>query len=75
MVLGTHLREGEVGHNEKLEGRVGDTPGSQTVLTQLQRIAEQARNYPSLVFNNLYHLIELANPAVRHIRGRKHDDS
>jgi group II intron reverse transcriptase/maturase len=37
---------------------MGDTPGSQTVSTKLQRIAEQARDYPGMVFNNLYHLID-----------------
>ena len=37
---------------------MGDTPGSQTVSTKLQRIAEQAKQYPAMVFNNLYHLID-----------------
>ena len=37
---------------------MGDTPGSQTVSTKLQRIAEQARRYPEMVFNNVYHLID-----------------
>ena len=35
-----------------------DTPGSQTISTKLQRIAEQARDYPETVFNNLCHLID-----------------
>ena len=38
---------------------MGDTPGSQTVSTKLQRIAEQAKNYPEMVFNNLSHLIDV----------------
>ena len=38
---------------------MGDTPGSQTVSTKLQRIAEQAKNYPEMVFNNLYYLIDV----------------
>jgi group II intron reverse transcriptase/maturase len=37
---------------------MGDTPGSQTVSMKHQRIAEQARSYPKMVFNNLYHLID-----------------
>ncbi len=42
-----------------LKGNTGDTPRSQTVSTKLQRIAEQAENYPEMVFNNLAHLIDL----------------
>ena len=37
---------------------MGDTPGSQTVSMKLQKIAEQAKQYPVMVFNNLYHLID-----------------
>ena len=37
---------------------MGDTPGSQTVSMKLQRIAQQAANYPEMVFNNLFHLID-----------------
>jgi RNA-directed DNA polymerase len=38
-----------------------DTPGSPIISPKLQKIAEQAeqaRNYPELTFNNLYHLID-----------------
>jgi group II intron reverse transcriptase/maturase len=35
-----------------------DTPGSQIISPKLQKIAEQARNYPEMMFNNLYHLID-----------------
>ena len=55
---GTHCREGEVGHNVFLEGPMGDTLGSPTISTKLQRIANQAEDYPDLVFNNLYHLLD-----------------
>ena len=55
---GTHCREGEVGHNAFLGGTMGDTPGSPTISTKLQRIAKQAECYPEMVFNNLYHLID-----------------
>ncbi|MFC1833093.1 group II intron reverse transcriptase/maturase [Thermodesulfobacteriota bacterium] len=55
---GTHCREGEAGHNVFLEGPMGDTPGSPTISTKLQRIAKQAEDYPDLVFNNLYHLLD-----------------
>lgn len=37
---------------------MGDTPGSQTISMKLQRIAQQAANYPEMVFNNLFHLID-----------------
>ena len=37
---------------------MGDTLGSPTISTKLQRIANQAENYPDLVFNNLYHLLD-----------------
>jgi group II intron reverse transcriptase/maturase len=37
---------------------MGDTPGSPTISTKLQRIATQAEDYPELVFNNLYHLLD-----------------
>ena len=38
---------------------MGDTQGSPTVSTKLQRIAQQAECYPAMVFNNVYHLIDL----------------
>ena len=34
---------------DPLEGTMGDTPGSQTVSMKLQRIAQQAANYPEMV--------------------------
>jgi len=37
---------------------MGDTPGSQTVSMKIQRIAEQAIRYPSMVLDNLFHLID-----------------
>jgi RNA-directed DNA polymerase len=58
MSPGTHCREGEAGHNVELEGTMGDTPGSQTISTKLQRIAQQATCYPEMVLNNVYHLID-----------------
>ena len=49
---------------------MGDTPGSPTILTKLQRIAKQAECYPEMVFNNLYHLIDcdLLREAYRRTR-------
>lgn len=49
---------------------MGDTQGSQTVSTQLQRIAEQAAKYPDMIFNNLYHQInvDLLREAYRRTR-------
>ena len=38
---------------------MGDTQGSQTISTKLQRVAKQAASYPDMVFNNLYHLIDV----------------
>jgi hypothetical protein len=37
---------------------MGETPGSPTVSMKLQSIAEQAKNYPAMVFNNVCHLID-----------------
>ena len=37
---------------------MGDTPGSPTISMKLQSIAEQARRYPEMVFNNVFHLID-----------------
>lgn len=58
-VQGTHCGEGEAGCNVLLKGNIGDTLGSQTISTKLQQIAEQAANYPNMVFNNLSHHIDL----------------
>jgi RNA-directed DNA polymerase len=35
-----------------------ETPSSPIISPKLQKIAEQARNYPEMVFDNLYHLID-----------------
>src|SRR5919197_1795809 len=37
---------------------MGETPGSPTVSMKLQSIAQQARGYPAMVFNNVFHLID-----------------
>jgi RNA-directed DNA polymerase len=37
---------------------MGETPGSPTVSMKLQRIAQQAKRYPAMVFNNVFHLID-----------------
>jgi group II intron reverse transcriptase/maturase len=49
---------------------MGDTPGSPTISTKLQRIAKQAECYPEMVFDNLYHLIDydLLREAYRRTR-------
>ena len=38
---------------------MGDTSRSQTVSTKLQKIAEQAKRYPEMVFTTLAHLIDV----------------
>ena len=38
---------------------MGDTSRSQTVSTELQQIAEQAKQYPDMVFTTLAHLIDV----------------
>ena len=38
---------------------MGDTSRSRTVSTELQRIAEQAKQYPDMVFTTLAHLIDV----------------
>ena len=47
-------------------GNSGDTLRSQTVSTKLQRIAQQARQYPDMVFTTLAHLMsrQLANMSI-----------
>lgn len=42
-----------------MEGKMGDTPRSQTVSTKLQRIAEQAKRYPETAFTTLVHSIDV----------------
>jgi RNA-directed DNA polymerase len=37
---------------------MGETPGSPTVSTKLQKIAEQAQRYPEMVCNKVFHLID-----------------
>jgi len=39
---------------------MGETPGSPTVSMKLQSIAQQAKHYPAMVFNNVFHLIDRA---------------
>lgn len=50
---------------------MGDTPGSQTISTKLQRIAKQAACYPGMVFDNLYHLIDVEFLREAHRLSRK----
>ena len=38
---------------------MGVTLGALTISTQLQRIAEQAALYPGMVFDNLYHKVDV----------------
>ena len=68
-VQATHRREGEVGYNVFLKGTMEDTLRSQTVLTKLQKIAQQARQYPEMVFTTLAHLmdVEFLREAYRRI--------
>lgn len=42
-----------------MEGTMGDTQRSQTISTQLHRIAEQAKQYPDRIFSSLAHLINV----------------
>src|SRR5262245_9699292 len=52
------MREGTAGYHVVLGGPMGETPGSPTVSMKLQRIAQQAKAYPAMVFNNMVHLID-----------------
>jgi hypothetical protein len=38
---------------------MGETSNSPPIATQLQRIAEQAKQYPAIVFTTLAHLMEV----------------
>jgi retron-type reverse transcriptase len=66
-VPATRVREGEAGHNVLLEGNTGATSSSPTVGPKLQKIAEQAIQYPELQFTTLAHLLdqELLREAYR----------
>ena len=55
----THLSEGEAGHNELMDGTMGDTQRSQTISTKLHQIAEQAREHPERIFTSLAHLLDV----------------
>ena len=50
---------------------MGGTPGPQTISTRLQGIAEQAVRYPDMVFNNLYHKIDVGLLRVAYRQTRK----
>ena len=50
---------------------MGDTSRSQTISTQLQQIAEQARSYPDMVFTTLAHRITVDFLKEAHRRLRK----
>jgi hypothetical protein len=56
---GTHWREGDAGQNVLLGGKMGDTPRPPTISTILQRIAQQAIQYPAMVFTTLAHLMDV----------------
>ena len=43
-----------------LEGPMGETPGSPTGSMKLQSIATQAKRYPEMVFDNVFHLLDRA---------------
>jgi len=42
-----------------MNGTIGDTLRSQTVLTKLHQLSEQARTHPARVFTTLHHLIDV----------------
>ena len=50
---------------------MGGTLGPQTISTRLQGIAEQAVRYPDMVFNNLYHKIDVDLLMEAYCRTRK----
>jgi group II intron reverse transcriptase/maturase len=69
-VQATRVREGEAGHNAPLDRTTGETSSSETVSTTLQRIAEQAIQYPETQFTTLAHRIDqdLLREAYRRTR-------
>src|SRR5262245_2722295 len=67
----THGREGDAGHTVRLGGQMGETSSSPTIATQLQRIAEQAKQYPAMVFTTLAHLIDVEFLREAYHRTRK----
>ena len=71
MTLRTHCREGEAGYDVSMEGKTGDTLGSQTVSTGLHRLRERAEEHPERVFTTLHHLIDLEHLEEAYRRTRK----
>ncbi len=69
-VQATRVREGEAGHNVPLNRTTGEASSSETVSTTLQRIAEQAIQYPDTQFTTLAHLLDqdLLREAYRRTR-------
>src|SRR5262249_36920509 len=67
----THRREGAAGHTVRLGGQRGETSSSLTITTQLQRIAEQAKQYPARVFTTLAHLLDVDFLRAAYRRTRK----
>jgi RNA-directed DNA polymerase len=57
-----------------LEGKRGDTSRSPTIATKLQRIAEQAIQYPTRVFTTLLYLIDVDFLREAYQRTRKDCD-
>jgi hypothetical protein len=68
---GTHCRAGDAGQNVLLGGTRGDTSRPPTISTTLQRIAQQAIQYPALVFTTLAHLIDVELLREAYHRTRK----
>jgi hypothetical protein len=52
------MREGTAGYHVVLGGPMAETPGSPPVSMKLQRIAQQAKAYPAMVCNHVFHLID-----------------
>ena len=56
---GTRWREGGTGVMEPMEGKMPDTPRSETISTKQNRIAELARQMPNVALSSLSHHIDL----------------
>jgi retron-type reverse transcriptase len=64
-------REGEARQNVLLGGTMEETPSSQTISTNLQRIAKQVVDYPGMVFTTLAYLIDVELLREAYERTRK----
>ena len=71
-VQGTQSREGEAGRNVPPQRNTRVSPKTMTVSHKLEWIADHAKRYPDMSFNNIMHLIDVKflSEALRRVNKR-----